>query len=245
MKKVDSLADYNYITYPENTDTPFVLADTLGDDVITGRGGPDRITVSSGNDIINGGGGVDTLIFETASTDVSFYRTFDKVHPAVESKIVSNNGTVQFASIERLQFTDKWFALDTDSLTSGAGMVARAIIVGMGVENLFINLNIGLSLIFNQFFSFIGENQFPTELAHLFNQISFPEDMSDAEFVSKVVQNVTGVKPETYSLDGYVDIVKAQGRVKFLELASEHVLTTNALNSQIEILGLPLEPGLL
>ena len=225
--RTGSTAAYNEITGSKNAD---IIKGTRGNDKISASDGNDSITFSDGKDLIDGGAGIDTLILETGSQNAIHQNTFEKVAIFYESEISVGDHSVQIGGVERLKFTDKSFARDTEALISGAGMVARAIISGFGVGSLDQYLGQGLAL--------ADSGQSRKQLLELIGTGSLGT-LSNREFTSRVVENVTGFKPDNDTLHAYTNLVNSDGRVNFLELASEYSGTTEIMKSKIQILGLP------
>jgi hypothetical protein len=74
----------------------------------TGTAGDDRLTGSAGSDAFDGGAGTDTALLGIALADVQSYSITDGV-----LTIGSAGGTDTLRNMERVQFTDALFALDT------------------------------------------------------------------------------------------------------------------------------------
>ena len=225
--RTGSTAAYNEITGSKNAD---IIKGTRGNDKISASDGNDSITFSDGKDLIDGGAGIDTLILKTGSQNAVHQSTFEKAAIFYESEISVGDHSVQIGGIERLQFTDKSFARDTEALISGAGMVARAIISGFGVGSLDQYLGLGLAL--------ADSGQSREQILDLIGTSSLGT-LSNREFTSRVVENVAGFTPDDDTLHAYTNLVDSDGRVNFLELASEYSGTTEIMKSKIQILGLP------
>ena len=228
--RTGSTAAYNEITGSKNAD---IIKGTRGNDKISASDGDDSITFSDGKDLIDGGAGIDTLILKTGSQNAVYQSTFEKAAIFYESEISVGDHSVQIGGVERLKFTDKSFALDTEALISGAGMVARAIISGFGEG--FLNQYLGRGL------ALADAGQSRKQILDLIGTGSLGT-LSNQEFTNRVVENVTGLKPDNDTLLAYTNLVNSDGRVNFLELASEYSGTTEIMKSKIQILGLPYVP---
>jgi hypothetical protein len=80
-----------------------------GDDQLIGTPGNDRIDGLAGNDVLDGGDGIDTDVIETSVANVRSY--------AIGNGVVTVStplGTDTLYNIERVQFGDALFALDTN-----------------------------------------------------------------------------------------------------------------------------------
>jgi Ca2+-binding RTX toxin-like protein len=81
---------------------------TRGDDTLVGTAGNDRLDGIAGNDSIDGGDGTDTALVDTAVARVLSYSIADGV-----VMLTTPLGTETLRNIERVQFSDALFALDT------------------------------------------------------------------------------------------------------------------------------------
>jgi hypothetical protein len=86
------------------------LTGTPGNDTIDGLGGNDTIDGLGGNDTIDGGAGIDTVVVRTSVSDVLSYSIDD--HGVVT--LTTSLGTQTLINVERVQFGDALFALDTN-----------------------------------------------------------------------------------------------------------------------------------
>jgi hypothetical protein len=91
-----------------------LLTGTAGNDVLQGDAGNDRLDGVSGNDMLDGGPGTDTAVVETSVANVQSY--------ALAGGAVTLHTTLGWLTldtIERVQFTDALFALDTQAPAGG------------------------------------------------------------------------------------------------------------------------------
>jgi Ca2+-binding RTX toxin-like protein len=91
-----------------------LLTGTAGNDVLQGGAGDDRLDGVSGNDALDGGAGTDTGVIETSVANVQ--------SAALAGGVVTLHTTLGWTtltSIERVQFTDALFALDTQAPAAG------------------------------------------------------------------------------------------------------------------------------
>jgi large repetitive protein len=95
---------------PAPVPVPGSLTGTAGDDHLTGTPGNDRIDGIGGNDMIDGGAGTDTVVVRTSVADVLSHAIDD--HGVVT--LTTSLGTQTLINVERVQFTDALFALDTN-----------------------------------------------------------------------------------------------------------------------------------
>jgi hypothetical protein len=87
-----------------------LLTGTAGSDALSGGGGNDRLDGVSGNDALDGGAGTDTAVVETSAADVRSYASANGA-----AALQTSLGALTLGSIERVQFTDALFALDTQA----------------------------------------------------------------------------------------------------------------------------------
>jgi hypothetical protein len=83
---------------------------TNGTDTLTGSPSDDKFFSSDGNDFLRGGAGVDTVVYAKPFQSI----TKSGVHFLVDGDTLSD--------IERIEFSDKSVALDTDGATSAGGI---------------------------------------------------------------------------------------------------------------------------
>jgi hypothetical protein len=114
------------------------LTTSDADDFVEAGTGDDLIVSSLGNDFIDGGEGRDALKYEsTQSKDISLRKDGDAIVLDMGSK------SDRLLGMERLQFDDKWVALDLDG---GAGDAAKVIIAAFGSNSLETYLGVGIGL---------------------------------------------------------------------------------------------------
>jgi hypothetical protein len=82
---------------------------TTGDDTLVGTAGNDRLDGLSGNDRLDGGAGTDAAVIETSLAGVLSYSIGSGV-----ATLTTTLGTATLLNIERVQFADALFALDTN-----------------------------------------------------------------------------------------------------------------------------------
>jgi len=104
------------------SDVEEVLYGTLGDDVLDGF---------SGYDVMDGKGGLDTVKYSVGSDAVSFSEN-DSGQLVIHNTVNSSESDI-LVSMERIQFSDKNYALDLDGNT---GIAAKAIIATFGADTL-------------------------------------------------------------------------------------------------------------
>ena len=108
---------YNFTTAAEITEK--TLIGTAGNDTIDGGGGNDVITGNGGDDSLTGGDGIDTAVFSSSSTNFSLIFN-GGIFTVTDS--TGADGIDKLSSIERLRFSNKYIALDTDAANSAGGL---------------------------------------------------------------------------------------------------------------------------
>jgi large repetitive protein len=96
-------------TTPPPPPVPGPVQGTAGNDQLTGTPGNDTIDGLGGNDTIDGGPGTDTVVVRTSVSDVLSYSIDD--HGV--ATLTTSLGTQTLINVERVQFDDALFALDT------------------------------------------------------------------------------------------------------------------------------------
>jgi hypothetical protein len=89
--------------------SPGTIQGTTGDDHLTGTVGNDHLDGISGNDSLDGGDGTDTAVIETSVSGVQSYSIGNG-----GATVTTSLGTDTLVNIERVQFSDALFALDTN-----------------------------------------------------------------------------------------------------------------------------------
>ena len=229
---------YNEVSGSNNADN---LSGTTGNDRIDAGGGDDIIQVSGGDDLLSGGAGRDTLKFASVSTSATLDSNPSSLEDPYTHLLTHSDGTISFEGVERLQFSNKNYALDTDSTETGAGMVARLLIASFGSENLSSFLGTGISL--------ADGGQSKAQLLELIVSSNLVSSItgagpSDEDFVTAIFENVAGSEPNAFQTGIYTSIVSSQGRTAFLELAADNQLTADVMENSITVLGLPYVSGL-
>ena len=108
---------YNFTTVAAVVEK--VLSGTAGNDTLDGGGGNDVLSGNGGNDSLTGGDGIDTAVFSSPATNFSLISN-SGIFTVTDS--TGSDGADKLASIERLKFSDKNIALDTDAANSAGGI---------------------------------------------------------------------------------------------------------------------------
>jgi len=196
--------------------------------IISGNGGNNSLNGSAGNDSLDGGANVDTAVFGGNRSSYTILKT-------TSGHTVSGpDGTDTLASIERLQFSDKRFALDLDA-GEAAGNTVR--IIGAAFDaNYIIPEFVGIGLqLFDSGMSMLQVSELALS-TNLYVQLAGSH--SNVDFVNTVYKNVVGVLPSAGERDFYVGLLQGSGstmtQAELLVLAANADL--NAVN--INLVGL-------
>jgi serralysin len=159
-------------------------------DQITGNGSANMVTGGGGNDQINGGAGTDTAIFQLARSNYSVAISGNSTTVTSQS---GNEGIDTLTNIERLSFADGAVALDLSGMSGMAYRIYKAAFnrdpmsgdkAGLGYW--IGQMDRGMNLL-EVSARFIDSNEFRS---------LYGTNPSNAEFLTKVYQNVLGRQPE-------------------------------------------------
>jgi len=213
---IDTLPDPT-ITGTEGSDN---LTGTDADNVFKAGGGQDTLNADYGDDTMDGGTGIDTVVFTAGSN------TYNISKAAVSGPY----GNDSLISIERLQFSDKNFALDLDD---GQAANSTVRIIGAAFGSTAIRehpeyVTIGLNLFDS------GQSMAQaTQLA-----VDAMGNLSNADFVDEVFFNVVSAFPSTIEHDYYVGLLQGNGgsftQAQLLEIAA----MTEINATTIDLIGL-------
>lgn len=163
-------------------------------DQITGNGAANVITGGGGNDQINGGGGIDTAVFQGAR---SGYTVTLSSASAIVSSRSGAEGSDTLNSIERIIFSDSSVAIDLSGTSGMAYRIYKAAFnrdpmngdkSGLGYWIGQMDRGMNLQEVSARF---IDSNEFRS---------LYGSNPSNADFLTKVYQNVLGRQPEA---EGY------------------------------------------
>jgi hypothetical protein len=225
---------------------PFLYRDAEEASTLYSTSGDDTLDGFSGYDIIDGKGGLDTAKYSVASTEVSFsendagqlmlseYHTWDWWFWSTSLQRLAVKSEI-FISIERIQFSDKNYALDLDGK---AGVAAKAIITSFGAEKLNTLMSPALSL--------VDGGSTLTQLCDLIVQNSYIENLigssTNGSFVDHVYENVVGVAPSSAAHDKYAALLDNGTYTKssLLALAANTTLTEALVTANsVDLIGVP------
>jgi len=229
--------DGKYSDSGDTTSTPTTqntLYGSVGDDTLDGF---------SGYDIIDGGEGLDTVKYSVASTEVSFSENDAGqlvIQNSANSSLYSgkNASAVEsdtLVSMERIQFSDKNYALDLDG---NAGVAAKAVITCFGQDSLDLYMSSALTL--------ADGGSTLDEICELVASMGYIESIkglsTNSSFVDFIFENVVGRPPnflESSMYTAYLDDgVYTKGSL--LTLAANTSLVDQQLSENaVDLIGVP------
>jgi Ca2+-binding RTX toxin-like protein len=212
-----------------------------------GSASNDTLDGFSGYEVIDGKGGLDVAKYSVVSDAVSFSKN------GAGQLVVQNTANASesdiLVSVERIQFSDKNYALDLDG---NAGIAAKAIIASFGAEN--------LNAIMSPALSIIDGGMTLNDVCDLVVNYQLIENVirsnSNGAFVDHIYKNVAGVAPSQADHDTFTALLDNGTYTKssLLSLAArltEAQVTTNSIDligvsgsADGEILALQYDLGL-
>jgi hypothetical protein len=184
-----------------------------------------------GYDLMDGGDGVDQANYSLLSNNVSFFSNSD-------GQLVIQGSAAQseaLASVERIQFTDKGYALDLDG---NAGIAAKAIIATFGADSLGSYMSAALSVV-DGGTTLDGLCDLVVDLSLIDNVIG---SSTNGSFVDHVYENVVGTAPSSADHDTYTALLDNGTYTKssLLALAANTILTADLVTENlIDLIGVP------
>ena len=206
------------------------LRDYLFEEVdwFDGSEGDDSLAGFGGDDVLKGDGGIDTAHYRGPRADYQLSPADNGWHIADRG---ARDGTDRLEGIERLRFSDGAVALDLDG---HAGTVARLIATLFGPAQVDRADLVGIGL------GLLDDGMSEATLASLAAASSLFADMAgshdDAAFVRQVHRNVTGVEPDSATLQHYTGLL-ASGTETQGSLAL-WVSQTDLVAQRIDLVGL-------
>ncbi len=188
-------------TLYRGTDGADTFSGSASSDGYTLLGGNDRVSGGAGNDMIDGGGGVDVASY--AGKRANFAINNAGSHWTVNDN-TSVEGNDRLVAIERLQFADRWVALDLDADSHG-GQAAQVIRALFGAATLKVAEYNGYAVVL------LDQGMSYADLVTL--AISAPAFLaragsrSNTDFVQLVYKNVIGFAPPVDELNYFVGLL--------------------------------------
>jgi hypothetical protein len=208
-----------------------------------GSAGNDILDGFSGYDIIDGKGGLDTAKYSVASTEVSFSENDagqlavmntpnSSLYTGKEADIIESDTLI---SMERIQFSDKNYALDLDG---NAGVAAKAVITCFGKDSLSSYLSAGLTI--------ADGGSTLDEICELVASMGYIESIkgisTNSSFVDFIFENVVGRLPNFLESSRYTQFLDdgAYTKGRLLTLAAGTELVGKQLTeSAVDLIGVP------
>ncbi len=204
------------------------VADTLiGNEVanlLSGNGGNDTLQGNQGNDTLDGGAGIDTAQYDGPRRDYALARDGAGLN-VTDHK--GTDGSDLLASVERLHFSDGWWALDMATTQAGG---KTALLLGALAGPLALS-NAALTGAVLAWFSTAdatsGQPPSLLDAANYLVGLRVPRDLAggdgSAELVRLLYTNITGSTPDAATLDSYARLVDSHALTpaQLLALAAE------------------------
>ena len=198
------------------------ITTTSGFDIVTGSDGNDEIIISAGGDLIDAGAGVDRVRYSSTSTEFDISRNGDEVIVAGAQDYET------LANVERIQFTDRSYAIDTEG---NAGIAAKTVIACFGGPSINQYLGPALSLV-DQGYTF-------SSLANLVVDAGLLDAATGGTnqgFVNHVFANVVGRDPSALESAIYVNQLES-GDISQSGLLALAAQTSLADAQMMELIG--------
>lgn len=181
------------VTFPDRQASENLQGTGVSDQV-WGLGGNDRIEGMAGNDRIDGGEGVDIAIYKQNASQCTISRVSDgcQVVSAAE-------GTDVLLNVERIQFADKFLAIDVDG---NAGQVAKALGAVFGKLSASNKEFVGIGLYYMDDLNFSYAN-----LVQLAINARLGANPSSTQVVDLLYTNVVGAAPDALTRKSFTDLL--------------------------------------
>jgi hypothetical protein len=193
----------------------------------------DFFLTTDANDFINGEGGFDTARYLVASTEVSFSE--NNASQLVIQNMADTSESDTLVSMERIQFSDKNYALDLD-VDGNAGIAAKTIIATFGADSLGSYMSAALDLV-DGGTTLEGLCDLVVANNLIENAIG---SSTNGSFVDHVYENVVGTAPSSADHDTYTALLDNGTYTKssLLELAANTAFTEDILAANtIDLIG--------
>lgn len=204
-----------------------VSAQTVVTDATVQKGtaNADQLKGTAANDKIDGGAGLDTMVYSGVSTNFDIRKT---ANGYLVSDASGANGSDLLQNVERLTFTDKTIALDTDGVGGQVYRVYQAAfdrapdLAGLGYWISQMDKGQSLSTVAAGFVN-------SSEFAQLYGGAS----VSNASFLSKLYSNVLHRVPDQAGYDYWLGVMNNAGISKADVLAS----FSESAENQAQVIG--------
>jgi hypothetical protein len=234
------VTDVDETTLTDNGDNSTYSGDTTTQKTLYGSAGNDILDGFSGYDIIDGKGGLDTAKYSVASTEVSFSENYGSlvIQNSANSSLYSHTNawvveSDTLVSMERIQFSDKNYALDLDG---NASVAAKAVITCFGQDSLDLYMSAALTL--------ADGGSTLDEICELVASMGYIESIkgisTNSAFVDFIFENVVGRAPNFLESSMYTTYLDdgAYTKGSFLTLAANTSLVDKLLTeSAVDLIG--------
>jgi len=201
------------------------------EEILLGTQGNDQFAGFSGANIINAGTGIDQVNYSLSNNNVSFSLNSDTQlviqSPTTQSEVLN--------SVERIQFTDKVYALDVHG---NAGAAAKAIIVTFGADSIHTIMSAALP--------FIDNGTSLESLCDLVVDIKLIDQLTGSStnesFVGHVFNNVVGRPPNLLESELFTNYLDNGTYTKssLLAIAANITLTEDlVIENSVDLVGFP------
>jgi hypothetical protein len=225
--------DSSNLSYSEDIIVEVVNVSEGMPKTLSGTSGNDTLDGFSGYYTLDGKGGLDVAKYSVVSDAVSFSK--NGAGQLVLHNTSNSSESDILVSMERIQFTDKNYALDLDGNT---GIAAKAIIATFGADKLSTYMSAALSL--------VDEGTSLDSLCDLVIDNSYIENLvgstSNGSFVDHVYENVVGISPSQADHDMFTVLLDNGTHTKssLLSLAANTTLTEDIMTANlVDIIGVP------
>jgi Ca2+-binding RTX toxin-like protein len=216
------------------TGTSDRIEGTTKADQISAGAGDDTIKASGGDDVVDGGAGTDTLTYSAKYSD---FKVSENQDGGIRLESSLGNQTVK--GVERIKFSDTWFASD---LNGSAGKAAGAIVAVFGASSLKSYMAPALTLVD----SGLGLSELAKVVVNSKMIETQANDSAASGFVAVLFKNVVGRNPNPFESAIFEGMINSDpdGRVKLITLAAEHSMTADIVDSvKVGLLGIQYDPG--
>ncbi|WP_272492073.1 DUF4214 domain-containing protein [Massilia phyllostachyos] len=175
-----------------------------GDDRLDGGDGNDVLTGGAGNDVLVGGAGIDTANYSGASSDYTITRGANGIQVVDKRSGAAGDGSDLLTGVERLVFTDRHHALDTDGVAGQAYRIYRAAFdrapdpSGMGFYLSMMEKGVSLGDVAA---SFVASQEF---------REMYGSTPTNAEIVMRLYKNILHREPEAGGYNFWLDVLDSK-----------------------------------